>query len=161
MLVGMYPRASRGVSVAAPLHCQPLIPSVPLCPQKLTPYPSLKEKQPLVFPHHFAPPSLLLSKSPRYLVRPFRFRLLCAPQVTWLGMLLGCWVTWVTFVNLLLPSLLLPGALSCSPVHHVYAQSPSPSQWRVVPSTPLDLTGWAAPAVDFQSLYQTPAQGFL
>lgn len=79
MLVGMYPQASRGVSVAAPLRCQPLIPSVPLFPQKLTPYSSLEEKQPLVFPHHFAPPSLLLSKSPRYLVRPFRFRLLCAP----------------------------------------------------------------------------------
>lgn len=69
--------------------------------------------------------------------------------------------TWVTSVNLLCPPpprcclgpfrvLLTAVCVLCLP----------PSLWRVVPSTPLDLTGTVAPAVDFQSLYQTASTRF-
>nr|XP_021555964.1 uncharacterized protein LOC110589713 [Neomonachus schauinslandi] len=71
------------------------------------------------------------------------------PQAAWPVMLLGRWVTWVTSVNSLRPFLLLPGA-SCFPSTVPRSQSPSlpPPSWRVVPSTPLDLTRTVAPAVD-------------
>lgn len=50
--------------------------------------------------------------------------------------------------------------LSCSPIHCPCSQSPSPSLWRVVPSTPLDLTRTVTPAVDLQSPYQTASTRF-
>lgn len=67
-------------------------------------------------------------------------------------MLLGRRVTWVTSVNSLRPSLLLPGA-SCFPSTVPRSHSPSPpdtlAPWRAVPNAPLGLTRTVAPAVDF------------
>lgn len=49
----------------APLGYQPLIPSVSLCPCQFTPHSCpLRQKQPLVSPHRFAPCSSLLSGPP-------------------------------------------------------------------------------------------------
>lgn len=87
-------------------------------------------------------------------MRPFCSRLPCAPRATW-AVMLGGWVAWVTSVNLSCPSPAaardlhsLPRSLS------VFSVSVSPSVGRGTPSTPLDLTGTLAPAVDFRSLNQ-------
>lgn len=148
MCAGMYPQASRGVSVAAtdaPLGCQ----SHSLC----VPLPLIARSPTLLLAHTEAASGLPSTASlhpaccsPSLPVASASFSgSSVLPGATWPGVPLSHQATWVTSVNVLRPSLLLPGALSCSPVHHLCSQSPSPSLWRLVPSTPLDLTGTVAP----------------
>lgn len=107
----------------AALGCRLLPSSVSLCH---TPARSSRSSLWLSL-HCFAPSGFLLSESPGELVGasvlfggPLR-----PPQAAWPVMLLGRQVTWVTSVNSLRPSLLLPGA-SCFPSTVPRSQSPSP-----------------------------------
>lgn len=110
-------------------------------------------------PHRFSPSSLLLSESPGSLC--VFFRLLCASlsHMAWGAAEPSGHLGYIC--KFVAPSLLLPGALSCSPVHHLCSQSPSPSLWRLVPSTPLDLTGTVAQLLISSHCTRQPAQGFL
>lgn len=139
--------------------------SFPLCPSapdsSLTPHScSLTQKQPLVCPPPLRSIQLAALRVSRVACASFSGSSVL-PGATWPGVPLSHQATWVTSVNLLRPSLLLPGALSCSPVRHLCSQSPSPSLWRLVPSTPLDLTGTVAQLLISSHCTRQPAQGFL
>lgn len=131
-------------------------------PLLLQAYPTLlpQQKQPLVFPLCFAPSSQPLSQSAPGSLLCVRFvpGSPVLPRATWPVMLGGwvAWIAWISSVNLSCPSPAAARGLHLLPLPlSMFSASVSLSVGRGTPSTPLDLTGMLAAAVDFRSPNQT------